>query len=228
MKIPFFHYTSLDNLASILDDGRLVSRYWLEKNGRQITDISIDPKQPVRKDLGLLEHVPIFPGFYTLFRSYEFNGYLQKSYDDPKVQNKSFYGTLNRVLQAKMGEEYENVIILLVRNDLVYELADQQSVRFFSDIAVKPEADESPVTCRADLDKLLKESIDNSNISGEIDLFDDGKTSIACMSDIEAIIVDSEKMKGKVIATLNKRNKPKQRARIFISELPRNDPGLTD
>jgi hypothetical protein len=46
-------------------------------------------------------------------RSYEVNGYLMSNYDDPKLQNKSFYGTLNKVLQFKKGIDYSKVVILL-------------------------------------------------------------------------------------------------------------------
>jgi len=225
MRVPFFHYTCLDSLPSILEDARVVSRYWLAKNGKEFTDISIDPDQPVREKLGLLEYVPLFPGFYTLYRGYELNGYLMQEYDNPKVQNKSFYGSLNKVLQVKMGVKYDNVIILLVNDELVYNFADQGKIRFFSDIAVKPNAQEFAIKNRTDLLNYLRKGINGSNISGEIDLLDDGKVSIAFTSDIEALIVDNDKVKKQVMTTLSTCGKLPQ---MFISELPRDDPAEDD
>ena len=228
MRVPFFHYTCLDSLPSILEDARVASRYWLARNGREFTDISIDPDQPVREKLELLDYVPLFPGFYALFRGYELNGYLMREYDDPKVQNKSFYGSLNRVLQVKMGVKYENVIILLVDDELVYNFADQGKVRFFSDIAVKPDAQEYVINNRKDLLSCLKIGINDSNISGEIDLLDDGKVSIAFTSDIEALIVDNDEVKKQVMTALGTCNTCEKLPQVLISELPRNDPGEDD
>lgn len=225
MRVPFFHYTYLDSLPNILKNARVVSRYSLARNDKKFTDISIDPSQPVREQLGLLKYIPLFPGFYTLFRGYELNGYLMQEYDNPKVQNKSFYGSLHKTLQFKAGIKYENVITLLVNDELVYNFADQGKVRFFSDIAVKPDAEEHVIENRADLLNSLEEGIDDSNISGEIDLLDDGKVSIAFTSDIEALIVDNDKVEKQVMTALST---CKKLPRTFISELPRNDPDEDD
>lgn len=228
MRVPFFHYTYLDSLPSILKDGRIVSRDYLAKNGKKFTDISIDSDQPVREELELLDYVPLFPGFYTLYRGYELNGYLMQEYDNPKIQNKSFYGTLNKVLQFKSGVKYDNVIILLVNDELVYNFADQGKVRFFSDIAVKPNAEEFKIENRTDLLNSLRGGINGSNISGEIDLLDDGKVSIAFTSDIEALIVDNDEVKKQVMTALGTCNTREKLPQVFISELPRNDPGEDD
>jgi hypothetical protein len=228
MRIPFFHYTYLDSLPSILKDVRVVSRYWLARNGRKFTDISIDPDQPVREKLGLLKYVPLFPGFYTLYRGYELNGYLTLEYDNPKVQNKSFYGSLNKVLQFRRDVKYDNVVILLVNDELVYNFADQGKVRFFSDIAVKPNAQEFAIKDRTDLLNFLREGINGSNISGEIDLLDDGKVSIAFTSDIEALIVDNDEVKKQVMTALSTCNTRGKLPQMFDSELPRNEPGEDD
>lgn len=225
MRVPFFHYTCLDNLPSILKDVRVVSRYCLAKDDKEFTDISIDTNQTGREQLGLTKYVPLFPGFHTLYRGYELNGYLMEQYDNPKVQNKSFYGSLNKILQVRMGDKYDNVIILLVDDELVYNFADQGKVRFFSDIAIKPDAYEIEIKSRADLVKSLREDIKGSNISGEIDLLDDGKVSIAFTSDIEALIVDNDKVEKQVMTALSTCGKL---PRMFISELPRDDPGEDD
>jgi hypothetical protein len=112
-----------------------------------------------------------------------------------------------------------------VNDELVYNFANQGKVRFFSDIAIKPDANETEIKSGADLVKSLREGINDSNISGEIDLLDDGKVSIACTSDIEALIVDNDKVKEQVITALSTCNKLKDLPRILVSELPRNDPG---
>ena len=228
MRIPFFHYTYLDNLPSILKDGRVVSRYWLAKKGRKFTDISIDPSQSAREQLGLLDYIPLFPGFYALWRSYELNGYLMQEYDEPKVQNKSFYGSLNKVLQVRLGVKYDNVVILLVNDELVYNFADQGKVRFFSDIAVKRTAQEIAIENRRDLLDFLRKGIDGSDIWGEIDLLDDGETSITISSDIEALIVDNDEVRKQAMAALGTCNTHVKPAQVFVSELPRDDPSEDD
>ena len=144
-------------------------------------------------------------------------------YDDPKVQNKSFYGTLNKTLQTTMGTMYEHIIILLVNDELVYKFADQGKIRFFTDIAVKDTAIECPINNKVNLLKYLEAGIKRPNISGEIDLLDDGQVSIGCTSDIEAIIVDSNKIKGQVEELLTKYNCAKGTTPLtFVSQLPRN------
>ena len=225
MRIPFFHYTCLDNLPSILEDARLVSRQGLAKKDSKFSDISIDPVQPVREALGLLDYVPLFAGFYELYRSYELNGYLMNKYDDPKVQNKSFYGTLNKTLQTKMGNNYESIIILLVNDELVYKFADQGKIRFFTDIAVKEHAIERPADNRANLLNCLKAGIEGTNISGEIDLLDDGQVSIGCTSDIEAIIVDNDSIKKQVEEILTNYGGTQETTPLtLVSELPSDSP----
>lgn len=221
MRIPFFHYTCLDNLPNILKNTRLISRNGLRDKDVKFNDISIDPAQPVREELGLLKYIPLFAGFYGLYRGYELNGYLMSNYDDPKVQNKSFYGTLNKTLQMKMGNRYETVIILMVNEELVYMFADQGKVRFFTDIALKDHSFELPIGNCEDLRNCLKALIEDSNISGEIDLLDDGKVSIGYPSDIEAIIVDSDKIRTQVADIITKYGTNRSVPLILVSELPR-------
>ena len=131
---------------------------------------------------------------------------------------------MNKTLQFKVDIKYENVIILLVNDEVVYNFADNGKVRFFSDIAVKPDISELPVNNRKDLKDALKKSIDDSNISGEIDLLDDGKVSICCTSDVEAIIVDNDEVKKQVTAALGACSADGEGPQVFISQLPRNDP----
>ncbi|MGA2877007.1 MAG: hypothetical protein ABSE82_15930 [Nitrososphaerales archaeon] len=202
----------------------MISRYWQKEKGSKFTEISIDPDQPVRKSRKLLDYIPLFPGYYELYRSYEFNGFLMEHYDDPKVQNKSFYGTLNKVLQFRDGIAYQNVIILMIKDSRVYTAADESRVRFFSDIAVKPGIPEYAVKNRGDLSSLLSKHISGSNISGEIDLNDDGNRSISMPSDVECIIVDNDVVASVVRKTFGTTNCP----HIFVSSLPRNDPGQED
>ena len=224
MRIPFFHYTYLDSLAGIAGDGRIISRGQQARAGKRFTDISIDSRQPVRARLGLLDYVPLFPGFYALFRGYELNGFLMANYDQPKVQNKSYYGSMNKVLQFKKGIEYGNVISMLIKDECIFDLADKGRIRFFADIAVKPGTREYPIRSRKDLSARLAEGISGSNISGEVDLLDDGKTSVAFPSDIEAIVVDSARV-GEDVRRLLRQCRGGESARVFVSEHPRNDPG---
>ncbi len=220
MRIPFFHYTSLDSFNNILSDGRLISRNGLMAKGKKIVDISIDPTQAKRETLGLTNYIPMFAGFYEKFRSYELNGYLSSEYDSPKVYNKSFYGSLNKTLQNTMGKNYERVIIILVKDELVYRYADAGKVRLFTDIAIKDDAVELPVKSKEDLLIWLKLNIQDSVISAETDVLDDGFISICCTDDIEALIVDNDAIKKETEAIITKCRK--KVPPIFVSPLPRN------
>ena len=218
MRIPFFHYTILESLQDILTEGRLVSRCSLVNKRKKFTDISIDPAQTTRESMGLTKYIPMFAGFYELFRDYEFNGYLMENYDSPKVQNKSFYGTLHKVLKNSLGENYPNVIIFMINDEHIYNSSDKGNLRFFSDIAIKNEAFEICIKNRKELQSFLEFFTDGTNISGEVDILDDGNTSISCMSDIEALIVDNDEIQKQVQKILDKCNKSCQ---IFVNSLPR-------
>lgn len=215
----------MDNLPRILKDGRLISRHWQTQAGNSFVDISIDPSQPVRQRLKLLDYVPLFPGYYQLYRDYDFNGYLMSNYDDPKVQNKSFYGTLNKVLQFREDIEYESVIILMVDSKVVHDCADNGKLRFFSDIAVKPGSQEYQVKNKADLSNLLDKHTDGSDISGEIDIYDDGKSSIAVPLEIEAIIADNDQVVSDIRNLLSSSGSAPIDPLLFVDSLPRNEPG---
>lgn len=222
MKIPFFHYTYLESLTSIVKDKRIESRSHLLKSGKRFSEISIDPSQEHREKLGLTNYVPLFPGFHALYRSYQLYCYLAKEYDQPKVQNKSFYGTLNKVLQFKQGIKYDNVIIFLINDEFVYSLADQGKVRFFSDIAIKDTAVELEVTDSESLKLCLLSCIDGSNISGEVDLLDDGEGAVS-FNNVDAIIVDNKEIGKQIIAILGSCVKDIE-TKIFVMPLPRNNP----
>lgn len=84
VKVPCFHYTDLTNLVEIFKIGQLHSRSWLQANGHEFKDISIDTKQVQRAELDLLDYVPMFAGFYRNYRSYHLNGYLMGNYDEPR------------------------------------------------------------------------------------------------------------------------------------------------
>lgn len=222
MRIPFFHYTSLDNLPNMLINGRLMSREGLEQKGEEFHDVSIDPAQTTRRERGLTKYIPLFAGFHGLYRGYELNGFMSNRYDDPKVMNKTFYGALNKTLQTNMGINYEKIIILLVNNELVFKYADYGKVRFFTDIAIRSTSDEMRVRSRMDLEKCLGEGISGEYVSGEIDLLDDGKASIGCPSDIEAIIVDNNVIRKQVKDIIDAHGNRGETQAIFVSKLPRN------
>ena len=209
-------------------EGRVVSRLGQIEAGRNFTDISIDSRQPVRSRLGLLNYIPMFPGFYSRYRGYELNGFLMSNYDEPKVQNKSFYGTFNKVLQFKDGMDYEKVLTLLINDEVVYRRAEEGRVRFFDDIAVKPNAIEVPIANRRELTDALMANISGADISGEVDLLDDGTTSVSFPTDIEAIVVDSERIGLEVGKILRQYSRVQSFPKIFVSEHPRNDPGVEE
>jgi hypothetical protein len=218
--IPFFHYTTLSSLKDILTEGRILSRDCLTNRGTEFEDISIDHNQTVRQSIGLTKYIPMFAGFYSLYRAYEFNGYLMNNYDNPKIQNVSFYGSLNKVLQQTLGENYQNVIIFMIRDEHIYLKADEGKIRFFSDIAIKEETVElEPIGSKAELQAYLDMFISGQNTKVELDLLDDGNSSITCMNNIEALIVDSEKIEQQVRDIMGNCNKQCQ---VFVNPLPRN------
>lgn len=151
---------------------------------------------------------------------------MAEEYDQPKVQNKSFYGTLNKVLQFKQGIKYDNVIILLINDEFVYSLAEQGKVRFFSDIAIKDTAAELEVTDRESLKLCLSSCINGSNISGEVDLLDDGEGAV-CLNNIDAIIVDNKEIVKQISTILDSCGKATE-TKIFLMPLPRNNPYKLD
>lgn len=219
IRVPFFHYSILESLDDILTAGRLLSRDSLANQGMDFQDISIDHTQRIRQALGLTNYVPMFAGFYTLYREYSFNGYLMNNYDDPKITNVSFYGSLNRTLQQSLGDNYQNVIIFMIDAEHIYRNADEGRIRAFSDIAIKADSYElEPITNRDNLLEQLNAYITGQNTKVEIDLLDDGETSIDCLANIEAVIVDNEEIEQQVHATMQKCRK---RCQVFVNPLPR-------
>lgn len=219
-KVPVFHYTTLDNFYDIISNGQLHSRTWMKEHGTTFQDISIDPDQPVREEKGLLDYVPLFLGFHALYRDdINLHIYLQDNYDEPKVQNPSFFGSLNKILRQRLGASYERVILLLIRWDAITNFANQGYIRFFSDIAVKPDVEECDCADSNELTHNIETNILNDrNLYSEIDVFDDGKRCICVPSDIEAIIVDNDEIRieltDKVGVTLGA-------IPIFVCKLPR-------
>ncbi len=219
IRVPFFHYSTLDSLEDILTAGRLLSRDSLENVGKAFKDISIDPSQTIRHSMGLTNYVPMFAGFYTLYREYHFNGYLMNNYDNPKIQNVSFYGSLNKTLQQNLGEDYQNVVIFMINDEHIYQSADKGRIRAFSDIAIKDESYElEPIDNRGQLLDQLDIYITGQNTKVEVDLLDENELSIDCMANIEALIVDNEQIEEKVNRILGNCGKCCQ---VFVNPLPR-------
>ena len=222
-RIPFFHYTSLDNLERIINERAIRSRRQLALQGRPFDDISIDPSQSKRKDLGLVDYVPTFAGFYAGFREPAIYDYLRDNYDEPRVHNPSFYGSLNKVLQFSLKQDYEKVVILLIDDALVYDLADHGRIRLFSDIAVKWRSEEIAIANRGELQSQLSDCVNYGNINCEVDLLDNGADCISYPKDIKMIIVDNAEIETKVwnmmdATRIRRRVWPK----LLVSRLPRN------
>jgi len=203
-KVPVFHYTTLDNFYDIISNGQLHSRTWMKEHGTTFQDISIDPDQPVREEKGLLDYVPLFLGFHARYREdYNLHKYLENNYDDPKVQNPSFFGSLNKVLRVKLGKSYERVILLLINWDIITEFADKGYVRFFTDIAVKPDVFECDCNdCEEFLTSIENNIVNGRDIYSEIDVYDDGERCISIPDDIEVIIVDNENIKKELTSNV--------------------------
>ncbi len=229
VRLPFFHYTHLESLEGIVKEGAIRSRKHLLNAAKSIKEISIDPDQTWRTTIGLTDYVPAFAGFYSWYRrNYALYEHLRDNYDDPQVANPSFYGTLNKVLQFKLGNRYEEVIIFLIRDEVVYHLADEGKVRMFSDISLKSGADEIQISNRNQLRECLSAEVKHRRLYCEVDLFDGNQGPISFPNDVEAIIVDNgsiAKLVQRKLHTLP--NKIPNQPRLFVEELPRNDPEET-
>jgi hypothetical protein len=222
-SIPFFHYTALGNLDGIIQAGAVRSREHIDSVSASFDDISIDPSQSRRVELGLTGYVPAFAGFYARYRGFELNGYLRECYDRPRVQNPSFYGSLNKTLQRRLGRHYAEVVILMIDDELVLQYADQGKLWLFTDIAIKREAEEIEISSREELLTSLSDEINYGCLNCEVDLLDDGEEPIALPGRIEAIIVDNDAVASEVRRRLaSVRGSRNTLPEIFVSELPRN------
>lgn len=201
IKVPFCHYTYLDNLYSIIEMGQLRSRKALKKGRINFEDISIDPDQSTRENMGLTSSVPIFIGYYTLFRkSRNLWKYLRDNYESPKIQNTRFYGALHKTIKNEKPDRYERVVTIIIHFDKICESANKGLITFYTDIAIK--SDSECLECLSK-DQLLKNIEDNITINErggkettcEIDLYEDGENFIKFPQDIEAIVVSTETIK---------------------------------
>jgi len=220
-KVPVFHYTPLNNFYGIISNGQLHSRNWMKAHETTYQDISIDPEQPVREEKGLLDYVPLFLGFYALWRDdLDLHNYLVSNYDDPKIQNPSFFGSLNKVLRVRHADSYHRVILLLIKWNIITDFAERGYVRFFTDIAVKPDVDECDCTDCEEFLSNIDQNIENDrNLYSEIDVLDDGVRCISIPDDLEAIIVDNDDIKGELITTVGAQLGT---IPIYVHSLPRH------
>lgn len=220
VKVPVFHYTPLDNFYDILSNGQMHSRTWMIEHGVLFQDISIDPEQPVREAKELLEYIPLFLGFYALYREdIHLHNYLRTKYDEPKVQNPSFFGSLNKTLRERLEGSYERVILLLIKWDMIMAFADKGYVRFFTDIAVKPDVNECKCKDGAEFQtNIINNIIDDRNLHCEIDIFDDGERCICIPDDLEAIVVDNDAIRNELTTRVGPQL---GQIPIFVRRLPR-------
>lgn len=227
VKIPFFHYTYLDNLIEIFRDGNLRSRAGLSVQELDYEDISIDPEQNIRKQMGLLEYVPIFPGYFKkYYRQDELDAYLRENYDDPRVYNRSFYGSLNKTLRAKLEEFYEKIVLLLLNHDKIIRYAEEGNVRFFDTIAIKGLADEFVCDCENDLLSNLTDCMgENGHLYCEIDIQDEGSGCLLMPEELEMVIVDNYKIRESLLDELKKfmTKEDVNELNIIVAPLPRDD-----
>lgn len=142
VKFPIFHYTHLENFIEIAKSGQLRCREVLISRRTEFNDVSIDEEQVIRTAMELTGHVPMYVGFYELFRSYALNGYLMGNYDDPKVQNPNFYGSLNVHIRNKLDTDYSKMVILLIKTEKITELIKAHRIRLWNTVAISGDASE--------------------------------------------------------------------------------------
>ncbi|QQG48409.1 MAG: hypothetical protein HY247_06600 [archaeon] len=182
-------------------------------------DVSIDLRQPKRSSLGLTNYLPTFAGFYSHQRGTGLDIYLQSNYDDPRVQNPSFYGSLHKVLRRR--SYYREIVILLIREDLVLKFADARRLLLFTDIAVKEHANRIETLNGSDLLSTLRNQVRHGSLYCEVDLLDDDEGWVGFPQDIEAIVVDNESVAALVgqklaLSGISEEDSPP----TFVSRLP--------
>jgi hypothetical protein len=226
IKIPFFHYTHLDNLLKIIETGEISSRKLLETKSLFFKDVSIDPIQETRNELGLTSSLPLFAGYYKLFRNYELNGYLQRNYDDPKLQNIRFFGSLHKTIREKYPEDYPKMTILLLNFEKICQLADEGKVKLFDDLAIKIGTIELDASNRnlllTNINKcIIQNERKQNDITCEVDV-QLNTDSLIFPNDVEAIIVnDNEIWKSINIKIIQKYDQiVPRKIEIFIDPLP--------
>ncbi len=142
-----------------------------------------------------------------------------------RVYNRSFFGSLNKTLREKMGEDYERVVLLLINGEKINQFADKGYVKFYTDIAIKGDSESVSCLSKDELLGNLNDCIgDEDHLKAELDVFDDGKECILVPEDIEAIIVDNEKILEEVKRELSNLIGAQKIEDInfFISPLPRD------
>jgi hypothetical protein len=220
VRVPFFHYTHFDNLEKIIDDGMIKSREYKNKEEEgSYKDISINERQEIRKEKGLTDYIPLFAGFYTKWRNYPLNGYLQREYDDPKVQNTVFYGSLNKHIRDKLGEDYESVIIMMIKHNRIYELIDEGNVLLYDTIAIRSDSNELRFSDKDQFLDCLENCIIDSSFECEVDILYDEKNLLRFPDDVEIIIVDNEEIENKVNTMLMKKG---YKIPVYINPLLRD------
>jgi hypothetical protein len=190
--------------------------------GRHFNEISIDPEQEGRSELKLTNYIPLYVGYYRRYCRGEINDYLCHNYDDPVIYNGSFYGSLNKTLRTNLGDDYENIILLLIHNDRIRYHADNDLVRLFNNIAIKSDTIELICNSYDDFnDKVLECKADGERVYCELDILDNNQ-AIRIPDDIEAIIVDNERIKNKIISKISRFDvNLVQQLKFFICPLPR-------
>lgn len=226
-KVPFFHYTHINNLMKIIKTGQLRSRGVLNKAGSTYQDISIDPEQRVRTSMGLDEYIPLFVGYYSHKRSRSLWKYLRNNYEKPKIQNKRFYGSLHKTLKEKMDADYPNISILLVKFSKLCSSADSDELKYFNDLAIKNETNELHCHCKSDLLSNIKQCITTNprgkyEIVSEVDVLDTPSNYLIFPQDFEAIILNDETRVKKVIHEIKQIHGENtlHQLKVFVHGLP--------
>jgi hypothetical protein len=179
--------------------------------------------------MGLLECVPIFPGFfgfYAAFRSADLNAYLNSFYDKPRMQNRNFYKMIKKV-RDNWGEEILcKLVILMINPDAIYRSAQRRLTRLFSGIAIEPDAIELSSGSRSELLASLEGSLVQNPRYSDIHrdcycelhvIHELGKEITFDPRDIQAIIVDSNEVVSKVHKYMGKE------FTTLVSKFPRSD-----
>ena len=187
-------------------------------------DIAIEVCDSKRGELNLLDYIPFFVGSHKWWHPYDFNGFLMTNGYYWKFANRSFYGSLNKTLRNRMAaSQYGEIVILMLKEEVIRIAARNNAVRLFDNIAIKDEAAEVSFSSENELFTEIEagiEELPNGQFqsTSELDIRYDHSTPLKLGRDFECILVDTDAIKSQIQGFLNGQDIP-----IYVTSLPRDD-----
>jgi hypothetical protein len=126
---------------------------------------------------------------------------------------------LDHHIRDKLGEDYESVIIMMIKHNRIYELIDEGNVLLYDTIAIRSDSNELRFSDKDQFLDCLENCIIDSSFECEVDILYDEKNLLRFPDDVEIIIVDNEEIENKVNTMLMKKG---YKIPVYINPLPRD------